>query len=162
MASKSKSVPFAQVHRFGDSVAIYIGTGETVYLSEKTARDIARSLNACARDIQARKFTQSKFSTVEFPTLAEQVSGNEYINGVPLRCFDNGGKTADRYTVVYMNEPEGDKRFACRGMNAEPFHPQGIGMSGTATCGAHLGKRIAFRSLPQDCQKLVMRDTLGS
>lgn len=76
-----------------------------------------------------------------------------------IRCYDNGGKSADRYTVVYMDEPERTPNlYAARGMNAEPFHPQGIGMCCTAMPGRHLGRRIAFEELPADCQKLVRQD----
>lgn len=78
-----------------------------------------------------------------------------------VQIFDNGGKTADRYTAVFMAEPERDGRtFAAVGMNAEPFHPQGIGMHCTATPGRHLGKRIAFEELPYDCRALI-RQGLG-
>lgn len=41
----------ASVHRFGEFVALFVGTGETVYISPKEARAFARVLNACARDI---------------------------------------------------------------------------------------------------------------
>lgn len=55
----------AQVHRFREKVAIHLpGKGETVYLTQKEARAIARALTSCARDIGARKFTESQFTTV--------------------------------------------------------------------------------------------------
>ena len=76
-----------------------------------------------------------------------------------IRCYDNGGKTFDRYTVVYLDELEREPRtFAARGMSAYPFHPQGFGMMTSAMCGRHLGKRIAFEELPPDCQRLVKGD----
>ena len=54
----------AQIHRFGDYVAISLpGNGETVYLSESEARKIAKALSACARDIGSAKFVQSAFVT---------------------------------------------------------------------------------------------------
>lgn len=80
-----------------------------------------------------------------------------------IRCYDNGGKTVDRYTVVYMDDPERNKgTYAARGMTAEPFHPQGIGMFCTAQPGRHLGRRIAFKELPGDCQRLVCADLARS
>lgn len=83
----------------------------------------------------------------------------ELLNGNKIRCYDNGGKTADRFTVVYMDHPEhGMNCFACVGMNAMPFHPQGIGQHSIATPGRHLGRRVAFTALPSDCQKLVRQD----
>lgn len=77
-----------------------------------------------------------------------------------IRIYDNGGQTADRYTVVYMDEPERQPgMFACLGMNAYPFHPQGIGMHSTAMPGPHLGKRIGWDALPEDCKRAVIQDT---
>lgn len=86
--------------------------------------------------------------------------------GVPryVRCYDSGGE-GDRYTVVftgrYRHQTDGD--YVYIGMNAAPFHPQGIGMHGSArrpidtpTYG-HLGKRIKFDTLPPDCQRLALR-----
>lgn len=56
----------AQVHRFGDCVAMYLSNGETVYMTPKDARAIAKSLNACARDIKAAKYVDGTFKTAEF------------------------------------------------------------------------------------------------
>lgn len=75
-----------------------------------------------------------------------------------MRIYDNGGKTFDCYTAVYMQQPERGGLFECRGMSANPFHPQGFGQYCTATPGRHLGKRIPFDALPLDCQKLILRD----
>lgn len=76
-----------------------------------------------------------------------------------IRIYDNGGRTYDRYTVVYMKEPETRPgTFAARGMSEHPFHPQGFGQYCAAMPGRHLGKRIAFDQLPTDCQRLVQQD----
>ena len=97
--------------------------------------------------------------------------------GVPrwIRCYDNGGKSCDRYTVCFT----GRIRRMCGGvfpylaMNAAPFHPQGFGQHGESdkqidvnkwgfapAMGrkCHLGTRIPFRKLPPDCRKLVISD----
>lgn len=75
-------------------------------------------------------------------------------------------KSIDRYTVVY-NQVEREipgknghmvKLYAAVGMNAAPFHPQGFGQHCTAMLGRHLGKKISFEQLPDDCRKLVLRD----
>lgn len=91
------------------------------------------------------------------------MSKYERVNGQRIRCYDNGGKTADRYTVVYLDDPETPMphcklHYNSVGMSADPFHPQGFGQHCAAMCGAHLGKRIPFASLPNDCRKLVERD----
>jgi len=76
-----------------------------------------------------------------------------------IRVYDNGGATADRYTVIYMDQPERQAgTFACLGMSAAPFHPQGFGQHSSAMPGSHLGKRIKFEDLPVDCQNAVFRD----
>ena len=102
--------------------------------------------------------------------------------GIPryVRIYDNSGTTADRYTAVYTRRSERidkagyDRTYPYRGMSALPFHPQGVGMWGEtrhypvdAIRGAwppalgrkcHLGKRISFHELPEDCQRLVIQD----
>ena len=87
----------------------------------------------------------------------------KYLDGAPalvLAIYDNGGKTFDRYTVVY-NEPY-DERYPrlleCLGMSANPFDPQGIGQHSSAMRGSHLGKLIYWKDLPADCQRAVLQD----
>lgn len=74
-----------------------------------------------------------------------------------IKCYDNGGKTADRYTVFYMDIPE-THGFMLVGMSERPFHPHGFGQHSSGTPGRHCGKRIKFEELPKDCQKLVIQD----
>lgn len=101
--------------------------------------------------------------------------------GIPryVRCYDNGGETADRYTVVFCGRHTAariDRVFPYVGMSSRPFHPQGFGQHGETRdkpCDVdrwgfppamgrtgHLGKRIPFADLPDDCRKLVMGDYL--
>ena len=94
-----------------------------------------------------------------------------------VRLYDNGGKTADQYTVVFTGRyPKGegsDKRFLYLSMSGNPCHPQGVCLHGTSTqpvdamdgrwppnigkCN-HLGKRILWYDLPKDCKKVVLND----
>lgn len=108
--------------------------------------------------------------------------------GVPryVRCYDNAGESADRYTVLLTGKAATMKGNGCQpnqypylAMDAHPFHPQGFGQHGysdNAPCDTmgeipgkwywppaigrrcHLGKRIAFAELPEDCRKLVLQD----
>lgn len=97
--------------------------------------------------------------------------------GVPryVRCYDNGGETIDRYTVVYSGRIPGQLRGWCQyvGMSAAPFHPQGFGQHGEADHAidvdrwgfppalgrrGRLGRRIPFGALPADCRRLVLED----
>lgn len=102
-------------------------------------------------------------------------------NGEPrwVRCYDNGGASADRYTVCFTGRYThltGGEHIGL-GMNAHPFHPQGIGMhfgyrfqcdtldkSGrpgnwppAMGRSNHLGKRVPFASLPDEVKRCVMQ-----
>lgn len=107
--------------------------------------------------------------------------------GVPkyIRCYDDGGESADRYTVVFTGNYRKPLPPDCHqyygpftwfqyvGMSAYPYHPQGVGMHGenrnqidvnkwgfAPAMGrkCHLGRRIPFSQLPTDCQRLVISD----
>lgn len=82
----------------------------------------------------------------------------EIIEGQRVRCYDNGGKTYDRYSVLYLDYSETRGRVSCRGMSERPTHPQGFGQTTSAVPGSHLGKRILFAQLPAECQAVVRRD----
>lgn len=92
-----------------------------------------------------------------------------------VRCYDNGGNSADRYTVVFTGKYPGKKPRECnyRAMSSNPFHPQGVGLfcwnedmidtnnSGFAPAVGrknHLGTRIPFSDLTEECQKLIISD----
>ena len=76
-----------------------------------------------------------------------------------IKCYDSGEKYIDRYTVVFLECPEREKgTYSAVGMSEYPFSPQGFGQHTTAAVGRHLGKKIDFNALPEDCKKLVLRD----
>ena len=98
--------------------------------------------------------------------------------GIPrwVRCYDNGGETCDRYTVVFTGKYKKgrDREFMYLGMSEKPFHPQGFGQRGETRwkpCDVneagfapaigrsnHLGKRIQFDELPHDCKVATISD----
>lgn len=86
-------------------------------------------------------------------------------DGAPryIRCYDNGGQSYDRYTVVFTKKKHGGE-FVYLGMSEYPHHPQGFGQHGYSETlidkpsYSHLGKRIRFNDLPTDCKALVMQD----
>lgn len=91
-------------------------------------------------------------------------------NGTPryVRCYDNNGKTFDRYTVVYTGRYRRDNNadFIYLGMSKKPFSYTGFNQHGFSQqqidypAYSHLGKKIKFADLPSDCQKSVIQDYL--
>ena len=95
-------------------------------------------------------------------------------NGEPrwIRCYDNGGETADRYTVLFVGKRGGDGLS----MSRDPFCPLGIGLHfefksydppdrvGNSWGGVPMGRRcrlgvrIPFSALPDDCRRAVVDD----
>lgn len=57
----------AQVHRFGESVAVWTGGNKTVYLTPKEARAIARAMVKAARSCERETFTKSTCGTFSLP-----------------------------------------------------------------------------------------------
>ena len=72
-----------------------------------------------------------------------KITGNSNVNGHPVRAYDNCGKTLDRFTVVFMDQPERSGGFTALGMRAD-----GAFEHTTAMPGRHLGVRIPIDNLP--------------
>ena len=51
-----------QLYRFHDTVAIWLKTGETVYLHHNEAVDLAQAIRECCLDIRTQKFYKSSFA----------------------------------------------------------------------------------------------------
>jgi hypothetical protein len=80
--------------------------------------------------------------------------------GTVLRCYDNGGKTWDRYTIVPPRWAKDEREhapgtFMAIAASEHPFHPQGFGQHTAAMPGAHLGKRVCWSGLPPDVQQFA-------
>lgn len=55
---------YLQVHRFHDSVAVYIGSGgKTVYMTPEEAQTLATALNACAHNTMSTPFGKDSIPT---------------------------------------------------------------------------------------------------
>ena len=77
-----------------------------------------------------------------------------------LRCYDNGGVSFDRYTILPHCRARAwydQRRRLWTGIASSdnPFHPQGFGQHTEAVAGPHLGKRVALDSLPEDVQRFA-------
>lgn len=80
----------------------------------------------------------------------------EYI----LACYDNGGKTCDRYSVLFggsLWEPSMGCRIFVLTMSAAPNHPQGVSMwsdmraSDRQDCDTH----VKWLDLPENIREHV-------
>lgn len=81
-----------------------------------------------------------------------------------LKIYDNNGKTIDRYTVLFMNEPEQTTRagtlYRSVSLSYDPTYPTGCAIHGSAIDGAHLGRRISFEKLPYKTRQYLERSEL--
>jgi hypothetical protein len=76
-----------------------------------------------------------------------------------VRIYDNGGETADRFSVCFpWDIVEGTAFVACVGMSEAPYHPQGFCQHCTALEGEHLGKRIDYVDLNDDCARVIREE----
>jgi len=79
-----------------------------------------------------------------------------------IRIYDNGGKSADRYTLVVPSIDEPGK-LDMYGFNEDPYYPLGFGQYAGSYhrmgSYSHLGKLIQFEDLPDQAQRYV-RETL--
>lgn len=78
-----------------------------------------------------------------------------------LAVYDNRGRTADRYTVLFggsLYSPEMGSNVQCLSMCEVPTHPQGISMWGEAYTGdrARFGRHIRWLDLPQNVREHVI------
>jgi ribosomal protein L37AE/L43A len=71
-----------------------------------------------------------------------------------LSIWDNGGKTADRYSVV-TSETIGRGLYMILGLSDDCDSPGGVNMFSEGTPGPHLGREVLFRELPSKVQKCV-------
>lgn len=86
----------------------------------------------------------------------------EYPDGmglpVRIRCYDNGGQTVDRYTILYQyigDEPVLNPVWALA-VGATPRH---FYQHTDAVEGDHLGNPIAFDDLPESVRRAALKDT---
>lgn len=88
-------------------------------------------------------------------------SRSDYPDGV-LAIYDNGGRTIDRYCVVYAPfTVEGRNYFPTLSMSASPTHAQGYGIHDeyerrpTRLPGDRV---IPFDAMPEECRRCVEDD----
>lgn len=86
-------------------------------------------------------------------------------SGIPkyLRIYDNGGKTFDRFTIVFTGKYRKSHRdgylYAGSGIDPTGFYQHGENATPIDKPGyAHLGKKIPFGELPKKVQSQVISD----
>ena len=84
------------------------------------------------------------------------LAANTSINGHSIRCFESPkGKNIewDRWTIVYMDT-------LGKAVIGRPELYECVGMSGhsSAMYGPHLGNLVAFESIPESLQRVVIAD----
>lgn len=81
---------------------------------------------------------------------------------VPVWCYDNGGETADRYTIVFTETGHegttGGFVYDAVGAGDDVSSPQGFYQHTEAKAGAHLGKEISIYALPEALQERIFKD----
>lgn len=144
-----------------------------------------RGLGLCGRyETSGRPYVQDLLSP-DPKTATGRRWGSLAPDMVPrwLRVYDNDGRSFDRYTAVFtgraapMKVPGRANQWPYLGMSERPCHPQGFGQHGHTDhqpCDVnehgwapavgrknHLGKRIEFADLPEDCRRLVFDDYIA-
>lgn len=77
------------------------------------------------------------------------------------RVYDAGPELADRYTIALKGHRlEGwGMVYPYLASGENPFHPQGFGLhcdSREFLTGRHLGRRVAFDTLPEPVQRFIL------
>lgn len=92
-------------------------------------------------------------------------AGKRWLEGAPefvLDCFDNKGKTIDRYTVLFGGSLlEGEllkhRKVFYLGMSNSPSHPQGFSMWGECDASWRPSRqRIRWTDLPEHIRQHVV------
>ena len=75
-----------------------------------------------------------------------------------MKVWDNGGKTLDRYTIVFWEFPVSDESFEAIAADKHPMRPLGFYEHTEAMPGPHLGKRISFKKLPKELRTCLLTE----
>lgn len=68
----------AQIHRFGDTVAMFLSKGKTVYLSPQDAHQLSRQLLTCAQNVKKSKYIDGNFKTFNIELENTGYNGCDY------------------------------------------------------------------------------------
>lgn len=92
-------------------------------------------------------------------SLKESIEDLDEAKAPTYHVYDNGGKTADRYTIIHHDDLKNpnphNKLVDMLGMSNDPTGPHGISQFSMGNAGKHLGKKIPFESLHPNLQKHI-------
>lgn len=91
-------------------------------------------------------------------------SSQRWLEGAPkqvLACYDNGGKSCDRYTIMFgsfWKDHKGGYQIDAYAASENPYNPHGVGL--TVSVPAYvdrkcLGKKLKWSELPEPVQRAV-------
>jgi hypothetical protein len=84
--------------------------------------------------------------------LSAEAETKENVKGI----YNNGGKSIDRYTVVFNEKSvEGEGNVGLR-LSDNPLSPQGISEWCNVTSEDKLGKGIEWEDLPEDVREQII------
>lgn len=96
-------------------------------------------------------------------------AAKRWLEGAPeyvLACYDNRGRTADRYTVLFggslwspdMRDWRGGRVVSCLLMSDNPTHPQGVSMWVTTSASVRPGShtQVRWMDLPDHIREHVI------
>jgi len=143
----------ATIHRYGGAIRLINQDNHEVlvYASDEWKEDPEQVIGA---------FFAAVAKLEASTTAAERVSRRTFQINPPriLRIFDNGGATADRYTVVFKERADDPRYWIALGLSDNPEHPQGFSQwTETSLPNNKIGKHIFFKDLPPNVQKHVRR-----
>lgn len=75
--------------------------------------------------------------------------------------WDNGGKTIDRYTIVFMTREKYNQYQPTLSFSKHPEHAIGFSMWGQGVGGPHLGRQIEWTDLDIDLREHVLSRIIG-
>lgn len=87
--------------------------------------------------------------------LRDRIRHAEYeAHGIKL-IYDNGGKTADRYTIYLpeLHNHSDDRLFTCLGLSENPDSPQGFSQFSCGHLGLHNGDPVFLSDLPENVRR---------
>jgi hypothetical protein len=118
-----------------------------------------RAIQESSAGVQASGWT-TKTKAGALAGSMRAANGNRDKPAAVLSVHDNGGTTADRYTVVLDPKHGFEKErssglYQCIGLSSNPNSPQGFSQFSSCMRGRHLGRRVKWSALPANIREHI-------